>query len=349
MKYISKQEAFANKYARQQKLLEYSPLFKLHCGGAAAHYGKIPKGCAGCFFNTIQTVGVFVGMSVGLPNVCNANCKHCFTKLGGTTADRNMGCSAQLPINIDEHLEKYISDTGIYGKYRLVGESSKFNGDFTLYSFGGEGSEPLLYLPVLEKMMNHFKGVQEYINKPAVYKLYTNGKLLTTDVIDRLAVAGITELRINPSAFMFTDEIYENIQRACKVFPVVTTEVAVFPEYYEYLETLLPISDEIGVSHISLCQMKYKDEAMFTDNVKFFSETTEYYQASNDWLVVDDGGVVETLIKTAIDKQYRFSILDCNAMMLAQECYSVGIGKTLNSLDFTGLINTTTTLHQDSV
>lgn len=340
MKFITKQEGFALKAKRQLELKQYSKKFEIHCGGACAHYGKIPKGCAGCLFNDVFAHGIFLGCGLGLKNVCNADCKHCFTKKGTGKFDRNFQSQFCLPDGWESIIENKLSDTSELGKYKLFADSIDHQNSLAVFSFGGEGSEPLFYIDAIEKVMKYYiDEVEPIIGKNPIYKLYTNGKLLTSEMVDRLANAGITELRVNPSAFGFSDEIFKNVQNACAVIPVVTNEVAVFPEYYDNLIKLLPILEEIGVDHLSLCQPKYKDMDVLKENLKYFPEDAVCYPASNDWIVVDDGGISEELIKIAIDNDYSFSIMDCNCMLLSQEKQTEGIGKDINTLHFSEVIS----------
>lgn len=339
MNLISKQEGFSLKYKRQKELLTYSDKFQIHANGSCAHYGKIPKGCAGCFFNDVFACGIFLGCGLGLKNVCNANCKHCFTPVGTTPQDRTTSNTYKLPSDWKEIVDAQLSDNERYGMYKLLADNFVFSNNMSLFSFGGEGSEPLFYLPVISRVMKHYKtNIEPIINKTCIYKLYTNGKLLTNDVVDYLEEMGINELRVNPSAFGFSSEVFKNIEYACTKIPTVTVEVATFPEYKQSIFNMLPILQKIGVSHISLCQPKYKDMSVLEANKDMFPANTPYYVASNDWIMVDDGGLAEDIIKECIDKEYNFSVLDCNSMVMNQERQDLGVGKTLNNKDFTKII-----------
>jgi hypothetical protein len=338
MRLITKQEGFALKYARQKELAEYSDKYQLHCGGACAHYGKIPKGCASCLFSDVYANGSFLGYTFNLPNACNANCKHCFTPLGDKPHERTCNPNFKLPDGWSNIVDAELLN-GSMSPINEIVKSSNNKNPVALISFSGEGSEPLLYYPVIEKVVKHYKeNVEPYIDKPITYKLYTNGKLLTEEMIEKLVNIGINEVRINSSAFNFHDIIIENMRNACKAFPVVTSELGLFPKYYDDIYRLMPVWDEMGLTHLSLCQPKYKDKNVFKQNIDLFPKDAVCYPASNDWLMVDDGGEAEKMIKYAIDTNISFSIIDCNCFVMNQEDGGNGISKQLNYLDFNDVI-----------
>lgn len=340
MKFISKQEGFALKAQRQAELVRHSSQFKIHCGGSCAHYGKIPIGCAGCLFNDVFAKSTFLGCGLGFKNVCNANCDHCFTKIGTGSDDRTYGDSFTLPDNWMEIVDSNLGDDDGHGILDALTLSLNKSNEYGIFSFGGEGSEPLFYLEVIERVLAHYREfIEPSIGRTLTYKLYTNGKLLTQEVIDKLVKWGITEVRVNPSAFGFSDEILDNIALACKAFPVVTTEIGVFPKYYDDIYRIMPLLDKMGLSHMSLCQPKYKDMDVLLSNCDLFDDDAICYSAS-DWVVVDDNGEVERMIRFAIDNNFSFSVLDCNGILMDQDHECQGLGKSLNNVDFKAVINT---------
>lgn len=337
---ITKQAGFALKYERQKELADYSDKYELHCGGACAHYGKIPKGCAGCLFQNVSGRGSFLGREFNLPNVCNANCKHCFCKLGDKFGERQCNPKYELPNGWQYNVDKCLGvDDHMNTKSEIIKILSNSN-PISIISFSGDGAEPLLYLPVIERVVTYYKvNIEPHVDKDIVYKLYTNGKLLTKNIINKLVKMGVNEVRINSSAFKFSDEITNHVKMACEAFPVVTSELGVFPQYYDDIYRLMPEWDDMGLTHLTLCQPKYNDMDVLKSNTGMFPDNTVCYPASNDWVMVDDGGETEKIIKYAIDNEFSFSVLDCNCFVMNQESSDGALAKQLNDMDFEKVID----------
>ena len=184
---------------------------------------------------------------------------------------------------------------------------------FVLYSFSGV-SEPLFYLPVIQQYMAYFRNVIEadILNVKGWAKVYTNGTLLNKDTLLKLKDWGINEIRINPSASGFSPMVYRHIELAAQLLPVVTVEVPSWPPYRDQLFEMLSIIEDCGVHHLDICQVEIMNSSALTRIARALPDA-EVYQGY--WLMLDDGGMVESLMQNVADNKYSYSVMDCNAFV----------------------------------
>tara|TARA_Y100000310_G_scaffold309174_1_gene353045 strand:- start:53 stop:1045 length:993 start_codon:yes stop_codon:yes gene_type:complete len=307
VKLISTQEGLIKKAKRQQKLAEYSKKAEFHCGGNLFHVGKVSYGCKGCFNNQDNnfTWSVQLGEDVGLPNVCNFACAHCFPQ--NTNVENCVKNNYVVPADLElsmfakENIKEWCRT-----RKRL---------DFFIYIFTGMESEPLFYLPVIEEYMNFYINELEPIYfKRGFAKVYTNGVFLNKENIQRLINIRIDEVRVNVAASNFSKRVYKNIEEAVKHFPTVTVEVPLWPPQREGLFKMLSIINDIGVKHLDLCQVEIWNQDSLKKISAVLPDETEYYQVGQ-MMNIDDGGLYEELVKEVIDKNYNYSVIDCNALV----------------------------------
>ena len=304
MKLITVQEGLSKKIKRQQELAEYSEKAQFHCGGNCFHIGEVSAGCRECFSSKENFFNwqLQLGEDVGLPNVCQFDCAHCF------------------PFNPKKISNQYTVPSNWKIKPRWKEKiknwyHNKKKIDFLLYNFTGSESEPLFYLPCIEQFMDFFVNEIETIdNRRGYSKIYTNGVLLNDKNIKRLKDARIDELRVNVSASGFSKEVYKNIANAAKHIPVMAIEVTLWPFYQKGLFEMLPIINDLGVKHLDLCVVECWNNKHLEKMSKILPDKTEYFQAGS-MMCIDDGGLCEALMKEVIDKEYGYSVIDCNAFV----------------------------------
>jgi pyruvate formate-lyase activating enzyme-like uncharacterized protein len=321
------QEAYLGKINRQ-KMVDG---LQIDAAGHCAHIGKISPGCYGCFAPII-CYGVSLGKGVGLPNVCNKNCPHCFD-------ERTVQQEFEVPS--DWTIRSEVQDE----IFNYFIQFNQLESAFSLYTFTGV-VETLFYLPVIKQYMDYFRNeIEKNIVKIRGWaKLYTNGTLLTEKIAVELRNMGIDEIRINPSASGFSDQVYTNIKMAVEVLPVVTVEIPSWPPYRKKILEMLPIIDELGVSHLDICQVELGTPYCFNRVTESLPEAQVY---QGHFMMLDDGGMVEEIFKAVIENDYAYSVLDCNAFVkqiysnqrmksfLAQHCGTSDFG-TLCSTDVYG-------------
>jgi pyruvate formate-lyase activating enzyme-like uncharacterized protein len=304
MELITVQEGFSKKIKRQQELAAYSDKAQFHCGGNCFHIGEVSAGCRMCFsaYENFFNWQLQLGEDVGLPNVCQFDCAPCF------------------PYNVKQVSNQYTvpSDWEIKWEWK---EKIKnwYNGkrrlDFLLYTFTGSESEPLFYLPCIEQFMDFYINEIEAIdNRRGYSKVYTNGVLLNDENIRRLKDARIDELRVNVSASGFSKDVYKNMKNAVKHIPVMTVEVPLWPYYRKGLFEMLPIINDIGVKHLDLCVVEIWYKKHLEKMSKVLPDNAKYFQVE-DMMCLDDDGLCEILMKEVIDKNYDYSVIDCNAFV----------------------------------
>ena len=324
MRMLSIQEAWGRKFARQAALAT----LQMDLAGQCAHIGKLSPGCYSCFA-PIPVWGVRLGEDAGLPNVCNCNCVHCFR-------DRRVQNNYEPPR--DWTLPSKTRDA-ILSYFLPFQQKERIR---ALYTFSGI-AEPLFYLPVIRQYMKYLREVieQQVANISGWAKLYTNGTLLTEDVAREMKEMGIQEVRVNPSASGFADQVYRNIEAAARILPVVSVEVPSWPPYRKQLLDMLPILHAIGVNHLNICQV----EIMTQEGLRRISQAlpdAEVYPGY--WIMLDDKGLVEEIMSEVSARQYSYSVMDCNAFVkqvYANACFKQ-LGRELQVIpEFDDLCHTT--------
>lgn len=312
----------------------YPDIYKLHLGGSCAHIGKLPKGCGGCYNKKIKPFDGRCSAILNLPNLCNADCPYCFHLKG----DGDLESRRQI---LQTDLDRLFCcfkgwekkwDAFTSNPYSYLNESNvsfdigcNYDGDllYALYNFTGYGAEPLLYLDIIEKMLGYIKQkIEPIVNRFSKYsscfKLYTNGKLLTKDVCERLATHGINEIRVNVAADNFSDSVYRNVEIAKQYIKTVCVEVAVYPPYEKQLIDMTNILHDLKVDNLSLCQLKVPT-TKHIENLSTQLSDYFFYKGADGFYVLDDKGLTESLIEQIINKGYIYSVLDCNVFTLGFE------------------------------
>jgi len=110
------------------------------------------------------------------------------------------------------------------------------------------GGEPLLKSN-LEKTLDYIKYVKSIKGKKFHIHLYTNGNNFNESIAEKLAEAGLDEIRFHPPK-----NKWEHIKFALNKGMSVGAEVPVIPtqEYTKYLENLIVYLDKIGAEFINL-------------------------------------------------------------------------------------------------
>ncbi len=299
VKIIPIQEAYKRKIERQGKLKG----LKFKCHGSCAFVGEdISPGCYGCFYSDAYHRGFILGRDLMLPNVCNRDCFYCFephTVRQEPVIPEGFKLGEDWRDVLKKHLEQ---------EKRMISTDCKMQ----YYEFTGI-CEPLLYLPVIEDLMDFFRTVVDpFMGTRGWAKIYTNGTLLNEDNILRLKNAGFDEVRVHPGATNLSQEVYDNLRTAVKNIPTVTVETPAWPLHRAKLFEMLPIIQDIGVKHLDICQIEITSQIQLNKIEKALGEI-ELYQAF--YPMMDDGGLVEDIMKEVLEKGYSFSVIDCNGFV----------------------------------
>jgi len=299
IKFISIQEAYGKKIQRQKALKG----LKFKCHGSCAYIGEdVSPGCYGCFYSDAYSYGFMLGRDVGLPNVCNRNCVYCFEP-HYVRPDFTVPPDWKLSEEVKDAIKRLLPLNK-----RLITTDCKMQ----YYEFTGV-CETLLYLPAIKEAMEFLRTeVDTFMGTRGWAKIYTNGTLLNLDNILKLKDMGFDEVRIHPGASNFSEEVYENMRIAVKHIPTVTVETPSWPPHRQKLLEMLPIIEDIGVKHLDICQIEITNDKQL-QKIEDALGDIEIYQAF--YPVIDDGGLVEDIIREVLKKGYSYSVIDCNGFV----------------------------------
>jgi pyruvate formate-lyase activating enzyme-like uncharacterized protein len=110
------------------------------------------------------------------------------------------------------------------------------------------GGEPLL---TPELTIEYIRAVRDAFDDMYIW-MYTNGSLVTEEILHRLKDAGLNEIRFDIGA---TDYSLSNLKHA-SIIPVVTVEIPAVPQEAELVKSLLPELEALGVTHLNLHQLR---------------------------------------------------------------------------------------------
>ena len=122
-----------------------------------------------------------------------------------------------------------------------------------MFGFKGvsiSGGEPLL---TLDKTLKYLKAVKDKHGDEVHMWMYTNGKLITPDVLEKLKKAGLEEIRIDIGAVNYE---LEKIKLAASYIPVVTVEIPAIPEDIDMIKRILPELVSAGAQYLNLHQLR---------------------------------------------------------------------------------------------
>ncbi len=158
---------------------------------------------------------------------CNCNCFYC------PTSQQDIGQPTTNSIEF-RHAEDYVHYLQRFG--------------FRGASFSG--GEPLL---TFERTLHFLKTIKCHMPSDFHTWLYTNGSLLTDDMVGQLAAAGLDEIRFDIGA---TNYALTGLKKVGSAIPTVTVEIPAVPEETERLKALLPVLVDHGVRHLNLHQLR---------------------------------------------------------------------------------------------
>lgn len=112
------------------------------------------------------------------------------------------------------------------------------------------GGEPLL---TLDTTLSYLEAIKARFGSGMYVWLYTNGTLLTDDIVMRLRDIGLDEIRFDIGA---TGYSLTNARRAVGKIPHVTVEIPAVPEEFEQLCQTIIEMKKSGLSYLNLHQLR---------------------------------------------------------------------------------------------
>ena len=183
---------------------------------------NIPKGCQFCFKGA--KVVLFLNGICQKPDHCSWYCPISEERKGKNNT--------------------FADEIQVFSNDDLLIEITKINAK----GMSITGGEPLLKSN-LEKTLDYIKYVKSIKGKKFHIHLYTNGNNFNESIAEKLAEAGLDEIRFHPPK-----NKWEHIKFALNKGMSVGAEVPVIPtqEYTKYLENLIVYLDKIGAEFINL-------------------------------------------------------------------------------------------------
>ena len=180
---------------------------------------RISKGCELC--------GQGEWSCLFVTGICNANCFYC-------PAQQTKDETPQTQKLLFESPERYID---YINRFNFKGVSLS-------------GGEPLM---VFDRTLKFIRQVRLHCDPEIYIWMYTNGILVTDDKLEKLAAAGLNEIRFDIGAVNYHPRVLQN---AAKFIPNVTVEIPAVPHHKEQLLSVLPTLVEYGVTNLNLHQLR---------------------------------------------------------------------------------------------
>lgn len=187
--------------------------------GTKPYYKSISQGCNIC--------GQGLWSCLFITGKCNANCFYCPTpQLTDETPT-----SQQLTFDTPLAYAEYINYFGFKG-------------------VAFSGGEPLLFF---DRTLNYINTLRQNCNPDIYIWLYTNGILANPDNINKLAAAGLNEIRFDIGA---TNYNIDKLKFATGKIKNITVEIPAIPEHAQKIKQLLPKLIDAGVTNLNLHQLR---------------------------------------------------------------------------------------------
>ena len=239
---------------------------------------------------------VYLGETVGLPNVCDMNCPTCVDDYGAL----DINSSVQDLRNKRASNWKFPEDWEFQEEWKLSIKRffSERNETIRSFVFTGRG-DPLFYIPVIKAYMEVYKDLG--IKGHGV--INTSGSLLTRSMISSLKDFGINEIIINPLASNFNS--YDKISLV-KEEMEVSVEAPLIPNCRDDLFSMLPIIEDIGVKNLILSFAEIYSATGISKMRKYTGKAPEIIK-QNGVSFVDDKGIGKEIKKEVLKKRYSYS------------------------------------------
>ena len=170
------------------------------------------------------------------------------------------------------------------------------------------GGEPFSYIDKTIPFM-------EFVtSKGNVYQwIYTNGIIVTEELMKRVSDAGVNEIRFNIAATNFSEKILEKVLLAKNYFQFVTIEIPSIPIVADYLLNRdgLDVLNNIGIDQLNLAEMQIRGP-----NVEHYSNYP-LYEFANEYTCIlsplfSREFVYMIIEKAAVEKKVNYIINDCS-------------------------------------
>ena len=209
---------------------------------------------------------------------CNLRCFYCPSSQDdiGEPTTNNLGFSSP-----DNYLE-YLNHFGFRG-------------------FSLSGGEPLL---TPERSLDYLRFVKKHLGDKIHSWIYTNGSLVTHDLLARLRDCGLDEIRFDIGALNYS---LAKAILAVGIIPIVTVEIPAVPEEKSALKITLKQMADAGINFLNLHQLRLTDY-----NYPHFKKRPYTYLHDEKITVLESELTALELIKHAQDEQLELPINYCS-------------------------------------
>jgi pyruvate formate-lyase activating enzyme-like uncharacterized protein len=172
---------------------------------------------------------------------------------------------------------------------------------FGFRGFSLSGGEPLL---TLERSLDYLLTAKKHFGDQIHSWIYTNGSLVTPDILARLRDCGLDEIRFDIGA---RDYSLDKTLLAVGQIPTVTVEIPAVPEEKERLKTALKQMADGGVNFLNLHQLRLTNY-----NYRHFRDRPYTYLHGEKVTVLESELTALELLKYAQDEQLELPINYCS-------------------------------------
>jgi len=219
LNWISPDGAIAAELARGKRLKAIGEHLGMAFKGTKPHIGPLSPGCRIC--------GEGGWSCLFVNGKCNCRCFYC------PSAQDEIGLPTTHRVS-----------------FARPADYSAYVGHFGFTGVSISGGEPLL---TADLTLRFLQAVNQSKKRPIHLWMYTNGTLLTLDLVKKLHDAGLDEIRFDLSA---VDYDLKRVRLAVGHIPTVTVEIPAIPEDFQRLTKVLPQLKETGVDHLNLHQLR---------------------------------------------------------------------------------------------
>lgn len=263
------------------------------------------------YFNYLNDNGVVYPASGNMtkPAIGNVSpgCQRC---IAGTwccifvTGDCTKKCffcpSTQSECN--RHINPYVPEGIIFSS---VHGCLEYLDRFEFEGVSFSGGEPLL---AIDKVLEYITGIRRWFGNKHHIWAYTNGDLITEDMLLHLKQAGLDELRFDIAANNYD---LTAVTKAVEFIDTVTVEIPTIPEDKEILKPVLKEMKKIGVKHLNLHQLMRTESNAESLDQRGYSTVNEDVYPSQTPIMESELAALE-ILKYALDTNLDLPINYCS-------------------------------------
>lgn len=188
-------------------------------------------------------------------NYNSPSCDHCRTSEGSETYILTLACNRDCFFCANKNQEDYVNGTGkVYDINRMY--KNDLNRFKKMRSTAVTGGEPLLYPEKCAEFIRNVKATDMTVET----RIYTNGDLVTEEILQMLKSAGLDEIRFGlkpDDEGNVSDEVLNNLALANKYIKRTMVEMPLTPNKLDKMKDLMVKLDSMGIYGINVLEFLY--------------------------------------------------------------------------------------------